>query len=145
MTISNPSPSSYDLSLTGILSNPSHSKYHPHLDSWTASLHLPNRSTPFAEVSIPPIHAATNGTQIRIHQHINITHIDEFTLFTSTVLGAQDFEITARGRGGLKQSGLPRTSVTYDKNVVMKGQSVTVFFSINIVASSQAEDPEHQC
>lgn len=121
MQILNPAPDSIELAFTQRLYT--NSSYHPTLYPFNASFYLlDNRDNPpFASIQTPELQAA-NGTTSNVElQRVNITHLEEFTRYVLLSLASEEFTIALRGNGDLKQGGLPRTSVSYDQNITMKG------------------------
>lgn len=103
----------------------SDSKYHPTLYPFNASFYILDNENnpPFASIRTPQI-KASNGSQSEVPlQRVNITHPDEFTRYVLLALGSEEFTVALRGKGDLKTGALPKTGVTYDKNITMKGMS----------------------
>jgi len=120
MSLSDPAPDSFTLELESVLSTTS--KYHPELAAFNGSLHLNDSDTAFAYLDIPKV-KAENGTESHVNQRVQIADMAEFTRYTMTVLGTEQFAIYLKGRGGLQQGGLPKTTVNYNKEITMKGKS----------------------
>lgn len=119
MSLSDPAPDSFSLELDSVLSTTS--KYHPKLAAFNGSLHLKDSDTAFAYLDIPEV-KAENGTESHVNQRVQIADMTEFTKYTMTVLGTEEFSIYLKGRGGLQQGGLPKTTVNYNKEITMKGK-----------------------
>lgn len=121
-TINNPTPDSVEMELHSVLTTTS--KYHPTLYSFPGSFYLEGQDKPFATIQIPQV-KANNGTTAVAKQTVQITDMDEFTRYTETVLGTEEYTVILKGRGGLKQGGLPKTHVNYDEKVTLKGMHST--------------------
>lgn len=122
MSIQNPTPDSIDLSFKQVFNT--NSSYHPTLYPFNASFYLLDKqySVPFGSIETTEIHASNGvGTDFPT-QRMNISHMGRFTDYVLATLGSEEFTIALRGHGDLKEGGLPRTSVTYDKNITMKGK-----------------------
>jgi hypothetical protein len=118
MSILNPTPNSFDLELTDILT--SHSKYKPQLDAFNASLYLENSDTAFAHIEIPAM-KAVSVVKTTIKQTVQIADMDQYTQYAKTVLSSEEYTMVLKGRGGLKEGGFPKTDVDYNKKITMKG------------------------
>jgi len=124
MTIEDPTPDSVKLGFTQVFITKS--KRHSTLLPFNASFYMLDHedNPPFASIQTPRINKASNGTESEVPlQHVNITHMDEFTRYVLLTLGSKEFTIALRGHGGLTTGSLPKTSVTYDKNITLKGTS----------------------
>lgn len=119
MSLSDPAPDAFTLELNSVLSTTS--KYHPELAAFNGSLHLKDSEAAFAYLDIPEV-KAENGTESHISQRVQIADMTEYIKYTKTVLGTEEFSIYLKGRGGLQQGGLPKTTVNYNKEITMKGK-----------------------
>ena len=117
LVLSNPTAQSFHLFQNTTVGNKS--KYHPQLDAFNASLSL-DGSDPFAFVQIPAVHATESATSI-VDQDVQITNAVGFTQYNAAVLSSKDIKIRVKGRVGLKQGSLPKTTVDYNKIVALKG------------------------
>jgi len=123
MSIQNPTPDSVELGFSQVFY--SDSKYHPTLYPFNASFYMLDNENnpPFASIRTPKVEAA-NGTESEVPlQLVNITHPEEFTRYVLLALGSEEFAVALRGDGDLSTGALPRTGVSYDKNISMKGMS----------------------
>ena len=118
MSILNPTADSFDLEATTVLTT--HSKYHPQLDAFNASLYLEDSDTPFAYIEVPPV-KANNGAESHIKQTVQIANMDQYTEYATTVLKSDEYTMTLKGSGGLKEGSFPKTTVDYNKKINMKG------------------------
>ncbi|RMD44507.1 hypothetical protein DV735_g721, partial [Chaetothyriales sp. CBS 134920] len=116
----NPTPNSIalDINNTFII----HSSYHPTLYPFNASLYLDDEaSTPFISFESPKIPHVKNGSTALIQQTAAIYNVDEFTSFVKKVLVSDKFNVTLRGKGKLKEGGLPKTGVTWHQPASLVG------------------------
>ncbi|KAK5061546.1 hypothetical protein LTR84_008090 [Exophiala bonariae] len=120
MSLSDPAPDSFTLELDSVLSTTS--KYHPELAAFNGSLHLKDSDPAFAYLDIPKV-KAENGTVSHVDQRVQIADMTEYTKYTMTVLGTEEYSIYLKGRGGLQQGGLPKTNVNYNQKITLKGKS----------------------
>lgn len=120
-SITNPTPDAIDLDLQSVVLT--HSKYHPQLDAFDASFHLEGSDTPFIQFRAPAV-KAVNGTPTHVHQRVQIQNLDAYTEYTIATLLNEELTVHLRGKGGLKQGGLPRTTVTYNQKITTKGKSL---------------------
>lgn len=118
-SVSDPAPDSFSLELNSVLNTTS--KYHPDLAAFNGSLHLKGSDTAFAYLDIPEV-KADNGAESHVSQRVQIADMTEYIKYTMTVLGTEEFTIYLKGRGGLQQGGLPKTTVNYNKEITMKGK-----------------------
>lgn len=139
MSLSDPAPDAFTLELNSVLSTTS--KYHPELAAFNGSLHLKGSEAAFAYLDIPEV-KAENGTESHINQRVQIADMTEYIKYTKTVLGTEEFSIYLKGRGGLQQGGLPKTTVNYNKEITMKGLNSLKGFNLtefNILTSEQED------
>lgn len=122
MAILDPSPDSIELTVVEKLYTDS--SYHPTLYPFTASLYLPGSQPdqPFASIQIPKVKARNNATVTVGPQRVNITNMEQFTKYVLTTAASSEFTYSLRGKGDLKEGGLPRIQVDYDKNITMRGK-----------------------
>lgn len=125
MAILDPTPESVELTVVERLW--SNSSYHPTLYPFNASLYLLNSASnlSFASIQTSEVNAHNNATVVVGPKRINITHPDQFQEFVLRVAGSEEFTYALRGHGELKEGGLPKVHVDYDKNITMKGMSMT--------------------
>lgn len=126
MSILDPTPESIELTVVERLwTNSSH---HPTLYPFNASLYLlePPSNLSFASIQTSQVKAHNNASVVVGPKRINITHQEQFTNFVLLVASSEEFTYTLRGHGNLKQGGLPKVHVDYDKNITMKGMSIAI-------------------
>ena len=117
-SLTNPAPDAIDLDLNSVIITDS--SYHPQLDAFDGELHLEDSDTPFLSFRIPAV-KADNGTKTQVKQRIQIENLDAFTEYTKATLIEEEFTIHLKGKGGLKQGGLPHTTVNYNQKIKNKG------------------------
>lgn len=126
-SILNPAPGAFDLQLTSELET--HSKYHPTLYGFEASLYLEGSDVPFASFNTPEV-KANNGTVSNVQQRVQIQNQTEFTRYAMVTLASETYTVFLRGNGGLKQGGLPKTSVDYNQKIELNGRSLSESWSV---------------
>ncbi|KAJ5970500.1 uncharacterized protein N7479_000418 [Penicillium vulpinum] len=117
MIISNPTPESFQLEQRQVLGT--HSSYHPEIYSFDSEVSLAGADS-FAHVTVPAV-KSKDGAEIHFEQKVNLTDAPAFTEYTTAVMLNEEVSLNIYGRPGLKEGGLPKTTVTYNKTVVMKG------------------------
>lgn len=126
MAILDPTPESVELTVVERLwTNSSH---HPTLYPFNASLYLLDspKNLSFASIETTKTKAHNNATVVVGPQRVNVTHLDEFTKFVLMVAASEEFTYALRGHGDLKEGGLPKVHVDYDKNITMKGMQTPI-------------------
>lgn len=119
MRISNPSPSSFTLHQTQVIG--SHSSFHPQIDSFEASVSLLGAAVPFSRVQVSAV-KTSDGAVVEIDQVLELGNGSAFGEFVRAFMMSDVVELEISGKPSLKQGGLPRIQVEYDKVVSMKGQ-----------------------
>lgn len=117
MSILNPTPNSVELTVVENLS--SNSSYHPTLYPFNASLYMPGSNIPFLSLETPKFEARNNATVNIGPQQVNITQ-RQFTDFVLIVASNKVLQYSLIGKGDLKEGGLPKISVNYQKYITMK-------------------------
>jgi len=138
--ISDPKVGSFHMTLSSLAT--SHSSFHPKLDSFNASLFLESSEPdikPFAYMQIPAV-KADDETTIDIDQELQIADMDQFIAYNKLVVNSEQYRMAIRGRVKVKQSGLPKTTVNYNKVVTMKG--LNRLSGLNITSTKILLDPE---
>ena len=128
MILSNPTPNSFHLEQTAVISN--NASYHPRLDAFNASLSLQgtgqqrNQQTyayrNFGQIEIPAVHAAKSA-KVYVNQTVQITDQDALNAYTQHVLGSEVFNMSVKGHTKLHEMAFPVTTVNYNKTMLMKG------------------------
>lgn len=125
MIISNPGPNSFHLNQTQVLS--SKSSFHPTIYAFSAAISLLGTAyAPFGHVQVPRV-KADDGAVVQIDQQVKLSNESAFGDFAKAVLLNEEFELNVFGRPGLRQGGLRRIEVEYNKNVSMKGEFLFTF------------------
>ncbi|EEP81897.1 predicted protein [Uncinocarpus reesii 1704] len=118
MEITDPSPDSFHIRLTQVIG--SKSKYHPNLDAFNADVSLPNSDEPFLKLNVPAV-KAVDGAVAKIDQDVDLPNGDAFAAYSLAVMKQEEVSMIVFGETGLKEGSLPKTTVTYNKTVTMKG------------------------
>lgn len=121
MIITDPKPDSFHLQQHSVIR--SSSSYHPLLNAFNATLSVMDNKagrTPFASVELPAVHA-TADTPVDIDQTVQITDLDQYGDFAKVVLTSEEYTLAVDGKTDLHQSGLPATTVAYNKVARLKG------------------------
>jgi hypothetical protein len=104
------------------------------LDQWEGSLCLaPDCQYPFARIHVPSSEAE-NGTQIQISNTTQIVDMAAFNNYTRLALGSDSYSVYLKGRGKLHKGAWPATTVSYNKNITMRGLSA-LFCSVRFSSS----------
>jgi len=121
MALLNPTPDSFDFSMTSVLG--SNSPFHPQLAPFDASVYLPGGTDPIMTLEIPGVHARNGAVTTITGQHITLTNQKGFTEYTTAVVKNKTVTFTLKGRTGLKLGTLPSTPVNYDTTITMAGMN----------------------
>lgn len=125
MIISDPTPESVQLDQLQILG--SDSKYHPQIYEFDAEVSLAGAAEPFAHVTVPAV-KSKDGAEIHVKQKLELSDADAFAEYNKAVIMNEEVSMNIYGKPDLKQGALPKTTVTYNKTVVMKGMFLLVTF-----------------
>lgn len=117
--ISNPTPDSFDLHQTQTLGT--NSSYHPWIYSFNSTVSLAGASAPFAFIPVPKV-KSKNGAEIVIDDRVQLANISAFSDFCKATMLNEEVSLNVYGKPELKEGGLPKTKVTYNKTVTMKGK-----------------------
>lgn len=118
MVISDPTPSSFQLNQTQVIG--SHSSYHPEIYAFDAAVSLAGASAAFATVRVPGV-KSKDGAVVEVGQLVELSDKDAFGDYAKAVMLNEEVSLNIYGKPGLKEGSLPKTTVTYDKTVTMKG------------------------
>ncbi|KAJ5357462.1 hypothetical protein N7541_004620 [Penicillium brevicompactum] len=127
MVISDPTPESFKLNQTQILG--SKSSYHPQIYAFDAAVSLGGAAAPFATVTVPGV-KSNDGAEIHVEQNVDLSDSDAFGDFATAVMMNKEVSLNIYGRPGLKEGALPKTTVTYNKTVAMKGLNKLEGFAV---------------
>lgn len=118
MVLSDPTPESFHLEQRQVLG--SDSSYHPQIYAFNSSVSLAGAADPFAYINVPAV-KSKDGAEIHLEQNVDLADASAFADFNTAVMLNEEVSLNIYGRPELKQGGLPKTTVTYNKTVVMKG------------------------
>jgi hypothetical protein len=119
MTIADPTPDSFHLLQTQVIG--SHSSYHPKIYSFLASVSLLGSAQAFTSVQVPEVQSK-DGAQVNVDQIVDLSNAGAFGDFAQAVMLNEEIEMNIYGRPGLREGSLPKTTVTYNKTITMKGK-----------------------
>lgn len=120
MVISNPTPESFSLMQTQVIG--SHSSFHPKIYAFEAAVSLLGAAVPFATVNVPSV-KSNDGAKLIVEQTVDLSNASAFGGYATAVMLNEEVSLNIYGTPGLKEGGLPKTTVTYNKTVTMKGTS----------------------
>ncbi|KAJ9227440.1 hypothetical protein DTO271D3_1447 [Paecilomyces variotii] len=127
LMISNPTPDSFDLHQTQTLGT--NSSYHPWIYSFNSTVSLAGASAPFAFIPVPKV-KSKNGAEIVIDDRVQLVNISAFSDFCKATMLNEEVSLNVYGKPELKEGGLPKTKVTYNKTVTMKALNKLKGFNI---------------
>jgi hypothetical protein len=119
MIISDPTPESFVLDQTQVIGT--HSIFHPTIYAFDATVSLLGAASAFATVRVPQV-KANDGTVVHISQSLDLSDVGAFGGFATAVMQNEEIKLNIYGKPDLKEGGLPKTDVTYNKTVTMKGK-----------------------
>lgn len=120
MVISNPTPDSFNLMQTQVIGT--HSSFHPKIYAFEAAVSLVGAAVPFATVNVPSVQSK-DGAELVVEQTVDLSSASAFGGYATAVMLNEEVSLNIYGKPGLKEGGLPKTTVTYNKTVSMKGTS----------------------
>lgn len=118
MIISNPMPDSFSLEQTQVIG--SHSSFHPQIYAFDAAVSLLGAAVPFVTVHVPGV-KSKDGAELVVQQTVDLSDASAFGDYATAVMLNEEVSLNIYGKPGLKEGGLPKTTVTYNKTVTMKG------------------------
>jgi N-acetyl-gamma-glutamylphosphate reductase len=121
MVISDPTPDSFHLDQTQVIG--SHSSFHPQIFAFTASVSLLGAAAPFASVLVPAVQS-NDGAVVDVSQTLSLSDASAFGDYAKAVMLNEEIELNIYGTPVLQEGALPKTTVTYNKTVTMKGESL---------------------
>lgn len=127
MIISDPMPESFFLNQTQVIG--SDSMFHPTIYAFDAAVSLVGAASAFATVRVPQV-KANDGTVVHISQSLDLTDVGAFGGFATAVMQNEEIQLNIYGKPDLKQGGLPKIGVTYNKTVTMKALNKLEGFAI---------------
>lgn len=118
MILSDPTPDSFHLDQVQIIG--SHSSYHPQIYAFDAAVSLAGAAT-FATVQVPGV-KSKDGAEVNISQDVDLSNVTAFSDYSKAIMLNEEIQMNVYGKPKLKEGGLPKVTVTYDKTVTMKGK-----------------------
>ncbi|EEA21337.1 hypothetical protein EYB25_007393 [Talaromyces marneffei] len=118
MAFSEPTPNTIRVNQTQVLGNKA--IYHPKIFEFNATITLVGSSAPLAVVVVPQSQAE-DGAVIHFDTVLNLQDINAVTNFSRAVLSSEEFQLNVFGRPQLQEGPLPKTTVTFNKTITMKG------------------------
>lgn len=122
MVISDPTPDSFQLNQTQVIG--SGSSYHPKIYAFDAAVSLAGAAVPFATVRVPEV-KSKDGAEVEVVQKVDLSDAGAFGDYAKAVMLNEEVSLNIYGKPELKEGSLPKTTVTYNKTVTMKGQSLS--------------------
>ncbi|KAF7167979.1 hypothetical protein CNMCM5623_001173 [Aspergillus felis] len=126
MNISDPTPNSFFLNQVQVLGT--HSIFHPTIYAFEATVGLLGAAA-FATVKVPEV-KANDGTVVNISQPLDLSDVGAFGGFATAVMQNEEIKLNIYGKPDLKEGGLPRIGVAYNKTVTMKALNKLEGFAI---------------
>ncbi|KAL9114650.1 MAG: hypothetical protein Q9227_001328 [Pyrenula ochraceoflavens] len=99
----------------------SQSPQHPDIYGFHADLQLEGARAPFTTIEVPGLPNSHNGQNVRVNTTVQIGDQDLFAEFAIATLTQKQVRCWIHGKTHLKQGGLPKISVRYDKMVIVNG------------------------
>ncbi|KAF7119204.1 hypothetical protein CNMCM5793_008949 [Aspergillus hiratsukae] len=127
MIISDPTPTSFFLNQIQVIG--SDSMFHPTIYAFDAAVSLLGAASAFATVRVPQV-KANDGTVVNISQSLDLSDVGAFGGFATAVMQNEEIKLNIYGKPDLKQGGLPKIGVTYNKTVTMKALNKLDGFAI---------------
>ncbi|KAE8353018.1 hypothetical protein BDV28DRAFT_115330 [Aspergillus coremiiformis] len=138
MVISDPTPNSFHVNQTQIVKTKS--IFHPTIYSFNASVGLLGAAAPFATVTIPQL-KSRDGEEVLVDQRLDLTDVSAFGDFATAAIQNEYLYVNVYGKPELRQRGLPKITVAYNKTATMKGLNKLQGFNLfGIHLSNQTAD-----
>ncbi|KAJ5525899.1 hypothetical protein N7494_012549 [Penicillium frequentans] len=118
MVISDPKPESFVLNQTQVIG--SKSSYHPEIYGFDAAVSLLGAASAFATVKVPAV-KSKDGAEVVVSQSLDLSDASAFSDYCTAVMMNEEVSLNIYGKPQLQQGSLPKTTVTYNKTVTMKG------------------------
>ncbi|PGG98248.1 hypothetical protein GX51_06896 [Blastomyces parvus] len=126
MEITEPAPDSFHIKVDQTIG--SKSKFHPQLDAFNATVGTAGSDKPFFTLEVPPV-KAVDGAKSIIDQ-IVMPDLASFTDYSVQVMKSETIDIEIKGKTGLREGSLPKTTVDYHKVITMKGLNALKGFEV---------------
>lgn len=123
MVISDPTPESFRLNQTQVIGTDS--AFHPKIYSFDAVISLLGAAAPFTTVRVPTV-KSKDGAGVEVAQVVKLTDVGAFGDYAKAVMMNEEVSLNIYGRPLLQEGKLPKTKVTYNKTVTMKGTACLV-------------------
>ncbi|KAL9105316.1 MAG: hypothetical protein Q9227_009483 [Pyrenula ochraceoflavens] len=121
LSLSEPTPDQVTVHIGSTVGT--HSKYHPTIYSFEGHFYLEGGpSYPFVNATTPQQNSVHNGDYQQVNQRINVTQA--FTDYLIAVLLQEEIGVRLKGNTKLKEGGLPKANINYNKC------DLTIFFSL---------------
>ncbi|EAW08433.1 DUF3712 domain-containing protein [Aspergillus clavatus NRRL 1] len=127
MIISNPTPQGLTLNLTQALG--SHSIFKPTIYAFEAAVTVVGAASSFAHLHVPQT-KARDGTLVHVDQHLDLSDPDAFAGFSKAVMLNDELKLNVYGEPDLKEGGLPKIGIKYNKTVTLKALNKLEGFAI---------------
>ncbi|KAL4929282.1 DUF3712 domain-containing protein [Aspergillus undulatus] len=117
MEITDPAPNGFHLNQHQVIGTDS--VFHPTIYSFDAAVSLLG-SAVFATVRVPEV-KGNDGAEVHVDQWVDLSDAEAFAGFSTAVMMNEEFKLNIYGEPKLKQGGLPKIDIDYNKTVTMKG------------------------
>lgn len=120
MVISDPTPDSFRLKQSQMVYTDS--AFHPKIYAFDAAVSLLGSAVPFTTVRVPTV-KSKDGAGVEVAQVVELSDVDAFADYAKAVMMNKEVSLNIYGRPLLQEGKLPKTTVTYNKTVTMKGKT----------------------
>lgn len=117
MSALEPTPDSFRLIETQVVGT--NSPYHPHFYAFNVDVGLLG-DAPFGTITIPAFDVK-DGAELFVNQTVKLNTY-AYTRFSKEVVMNEEVPVNVVGKVALKQGGLPKITVDYNKTVTLKGE-----------------------
>lgn len=83
-----------------------------------------------------PAVKSKDGAEVVVSQVVELGNVSAFGDFAKAVMLNEEVELSISGRPYLKEGGLPKIQVDYDKTVSLKGESVNLMSRVCVLTVS---------
>lgn len=118
LVITDPTPDSIHVTQTQVLGNKA--AYHPTIYAFNATISMVGAAAPIATALVPQIQA-NDGQIIHVDQVLQLSDASAMADFSKAMLNNEAVELNFYGRPDLKEGGLPKKVVTFNKTVTLRG------------------------
>ncbi|KAL1988072.1 hypothetical protein VTN96DRAFT_1103 [Rasamsonia emersonii] len=127
LVITDPTPDSIHVTQTQVLGNKA--AYHPTIYAFNATISMVGAAAPIATALVPQIQA-NDGQIIHVDQVLQLSDASAMADFSKAMLNNEAVELNFYGRPDLKEGGLPKKVVTFNKTVTLRGLNGLKGFNI---------------